>query len=148
MSDTITQQIADALASVLDTVDDVRAYAWDPGGAGFSSPCVVISLPRIRRRDSDSPETELLADDLFYTFPVSLYVKPSKPAAAQARMAQLVDRLIAAVDANQDLGITATNFRVEDAVLSDMTPQLLAKENGDPVAWEYEGVVDVRAFKF
>lgn len=143
----ITQEIADALAVVLDTVDDVRAYAWDPAGAGFTSPCVVISLPRIRRRDADSAESELLAEDLFYTFPVSLYVKASNPVASQARMAQLIDSLIAAVDANPTLGITATTFRVEDAVLSELTPQLLAKENGDAVAWEYEGVAEIRAFK-
>jgi len=141
-----TKEIAQAAADTFNSIVGVRGYRWDPQSGGMSGPSVVVFLPAMTRRELDSGESELLSCDRIYKFPISLYVDHGKPQSTQDRVADLVDELIAVIDANPTLGINSLTYRVEDAVLSDLEPQLYESQKGTPVIWEYRGTLSVKCF--
>lgn len=101
---TLLRDLADALAEGLsDRVDLVdRAYATDPGMAGFSPPAIVVGFPIVRRTDPEESESELGRVDYYIDFPVVLFVALQDLQATADRVLEAVEQIIAAVDAFGD----------------------------------------------
>jgi hypothetical protein len=111
VASTVIQPTADALKAVIAAVTftpAVTVYRWAPAHLG-NVPAVVIDVPTLRRHDLDAAERELGSDDWFMTFPVSLHVDLKVPDRDQARIVELLEAVIAAIDANRTLGIATVD---------------------------------------
>lgn len=103
--------VGDALAAVLAgitltppvTVEWAADRRWAPTRIG-STPAIVINVPTVRRTGLDEGEREIGSEDWLLTFGVDVYVDLKLPARDQQRAIDVVEAVIAAVDANHTLG--------------------------------------------
>ncbi|WP_158276945.1 hypothetical protein [Paraconexibacter algicola] len=111
MSANITP-IAEALRDLADGLPTVKSAFWPAPRQMSALPGVVVEVPSGTRTLPDERESQLFADDWDMDFPVTIYVDLADPVAAQLRIAEVVDELVAGVDANPSLNGTALEARV------------------------------------
>jgi hypothetical protein len=107
MASTVITPVADALATVLNGIaftPALKVYRWAPRRLD-NVPAAVINVPAVRRVALDEGERELGSDDWFLTFTLDLHIDLKVPDRDQQRAVELLEAVIAAVDANPTLGI-------------------------------------------
>lgn len=135
---TLIDPVAQALKALLEGLDvdpGVKAYWPAPKLMDGTGPWAVVELPRLRRTGTDEAETELGSDDWYLSFPVILYVALSDAKRDQARLLDLLEAAIKAIDDNPSLGIVT----VDDTSLIAGDPFFDLTEQARPlIAYECE----------
>lgn len=139
MSD-ILNNIAGAISTTLTTaITGFKVYTYEPrdvepataGGSTGGVAATVLGPTKILRGPPDTGESQLGSDDWHTTWLVRLYVQMDDPKTAQEDMRLLVSKMIAALDANQTLGLAGTL----DAVIEEVAePEFTTSEAGRQLA--------------
>jgi len=149
VASTVITPVGDALAALLQTItftptlhvhwDTANDTRWAPSRLR-DVPAVTIDIPTVRRTALDEGERELGSDDWLLTFPVSLYVDLKVAGRDQQRAVELLEAVIAAIDANRTLGIPT----IDDTKLVAGEPSLtsFSSDQARPLV-EYECEVQV-----
>lgn len=125
MPSTIIDPVAGALAAKIAAIavdgTTVKAYKWSPGPTGIDKlPAGVVTLPSLRRTDVDSAEDHLGANDWRVTYEVDFFFDASSASFSQRQAVEVIEAFIVAVDADQDLGGTCQEAKVESAEPTDV----------------------------
>lgn len=98
--DPVAQKIAAVITGLagLQLTATVKGEKWEPEIGGLQLPCGVVGLPSFDRTPLDDPEGQLGARDWYLDYPVELLVDLSKPRDDSAKVAEIVEAFILAID--------------------------------------------------
>jgi hypothetical protein len=128
---TVITPLAQALSALLQGIDfqpAVTAY-WPAPSSAIKPPAAVIDIPEVRRTGIDEPEEQLGSDDWTLTFPVELLVDLAVAERDQLRIVDLLEAVVAAVDANPSLGFPI----VDDSKVVAAVPAFDLTEEARPL---------------
>lgn len=117
MSSSLIQPVADVLKTTLEGLSlspVLKVHVWARGDL-TRVPAAEIELPTITRVLPDEAESQIGTYDWRMDWPVTIYYDLREPKVAQERLADALEKWIAAVDANPGLTGLALDAKVTSA---------------------------------
>lgn len=142
MASTLINPIGAALKTQLEaiTFTPTQRVYWPAPKRIEKTPALVIDLPTIERIRAEEAEREMGRRDYQMTFGLSLYFSLTDAETAQLRAAEMLELVIARIDAHPTLDLAG----VSDARLFQSEPDIDASDQAKPLL-RYRCSVDLVA---